>query len=353
MELIIEPAPLRGTIEAVPSKSAAHRLLILAALADAPTQISPAQGSADTRRTLACLQALGAGFESRRGAVLVTPVDAPNPAPLLDCGESGSTLRFLLPVAAALGMGGRFHGGGRLPERPLGDLVDAMRKQGVSFSREKLPLEITGRLKPGEFALPGSVSSQYFTGLLLALPRLPGDSVIRIHGELESSAYVEMTLAALRRFGVNVFRSGDSFRIPGGQKYSSPGEVKVEGDWSSAAFFLAAGALGGPVTVTGLDAASLQGDRAIVPILKRFGAFVEISGERVTASGGKMRGGDIDFREIPDLLPVLAAVAASAEGVSRFTGGARLRFKESDRIASTAALLRSLGGGAEELSDGL
>ena len=353
MKLIIEPAPLRGTIEAVPSKSAAHRLLILAALADAPTQISPAQGSADTRRTLACLQALGAGIERRRGAVLVTPVDAPNPAPLLDCGESGSTLRFLLPVAAALGMGGRFHGGGRLPERPLGDLVDAMRKQGVSFSREKLPLAITGRLKPGEFILPGGVSSQYFTGLLLALPRLPGDSVIRIRGELESSAYVEMTLAALRRFGVNVFRSGDSFRIPGGQKYSSPGEVKVEGDWSSAAFFLAAGALGGPVTVTGLDAASLQGDRAIVPILKRFGAFVEISGERVTASGGKMRGGDIDLREIPDLLPVLAAVAAAAEGRSRFTGGARLRFKESDRIASTAALLRSLGGSAEELSDGL
>ena len=127
----------------------------------------------------------------------------------------------------------------------------------------------------------------------------------------------------------------------------------MEGDWSSAAFFLAAGALGGPVTVTGLDAASLQGDRAIVPILKRFGASVEISGERVTASGGKMRGGDIDLREIPDLLPVLAAVAAAAEGRSRFTGGARLRFKESDRIASTAALLRSLGGGAEELSDGL
>ena len=352
MELQIEPGPLRGAIGAVPSKSAAHRLLILAALADAPTLVALPQSSADIERTLLCLQAMGADIERRGGALLVTPIAAPRLGPLLRCGESGSTLRFLLPVAAVLG-GGRFQGDGRLPERPLGELIAVMRRQGVSFSQESLPLAITGRLRPGEYALPGDVSSQYFTGLLLALPLLPGDSVLRIGGRLESSAYVEMTLEALRRFGARVFRSGDRFEIPGGQQYSSPGEVAVEGDWSGAAFFLAAGALGGPVAVTGLDRASLQGDKAILPILKRFGAFTEISGERVTVSSGKMRGGEIDFREIPDLMPVLAAVAAFAEGSSRFTGGARLRLKESDRIASTAALLRSLGGEVEELSEGL
>lgn len=353
MELQIEPTPLRGTIGAVPSKSQAHRLLILAALADVPTQISLPQSSADIECTLSCLQAMGAGLERRGGGVLVTPIAEPRPAPLLDCGESGSTLRFLLPVAAALGAGGRFCGSGRLPERPLNDLLTAMRKQGAVFSQEKLPLAVSGKLRPGVYVLPGNVSSQYFTGLLLALPLLPGDSAIRIGGELESSAYIEMTLSALRRFGLNVFRCGGSFEIPGGQKYCSPGKVKVEGDWSSAAFFLAAGALGGPVTVAGLDSASPQGDRAIVSVLKRFGAFTQMTGDRVTVSGGKMRGGDIDVREIPDLLPVLAATAAGAEGTTRFTGGARLRFKESDRILSTAALINSLGGSAVELPEGL
>ena len=353
MDLRINTGPLRGTVKAVPSKSEAHRLLILAALAGAPTQIGLPQSSGDIETTISCLQAMGAGIKRAGGNVVVTPLSKAHPSPMIHCGESGSTLRFLLPVAAAVCGGGRFCGGGRLPERPLGELVAAMKKRGVTFSQDRLPFTITGKLKSGNYELPGNVSSQYITGLLLALPGLPGSSAIRLTGRLESSAYVEMTLASLRRFGVNVRASEGRFDMPGGQKCISPETVKVEGDWSNAAFFLAAGALGGPVTVAGLDHASRQGDKAIVPLLARFGAHTEKSGSRVTVSGGELHGCDVDVSEIPDLLPVLAVVAASADGTTRFSGCARLRLKESDRIASTAAMINSLGGGAVELPEGL
>lgn len=353
MDLKIYPRPLRGAVQAIPSKSAAHRLLILAALAGGPTEIELSRSSGDIESTLACLQALGAGIERRGGLVAVTPPSAFNPAPELDCGESGSTLRFLLPVAAAFCGGGSFSGGGRLPERPLGALAAAMKKRGVAFSRDKLPFAISGRLEAGEYVLPGNVSSQYISGLLLALPALAGSSSIALTGRLESSAYVQMTLAALRTFGIEVQARECSFEIEGKQKYISPGSAKVEGDWSNAAFFLAAGALGGPVTVRGLDEASPQGDRAMVELLARFGAPMEMGGWGVTAGGGKLRGCSIDVSEIPDLLPVLAVVAASAEGETEFTGCARLRLKESDRLMTTALLINSLGGSAVELPEGL
>ena len=352
-DLRIEPRPLRGAVEAIPSKSDAHRLLILSALADKPTDVELSQSSGDIESTLLCLQALGAGIGRSSTAITVTPPAEAPPSPQLHCGESGSTLRFLLPVAAALCGGGSFSGAGRLPGRPLGDLVAAMKKGGVAFSQERLPLTITGRLDSGDFKLPGNVSSQYITGLLLALPLLSGDSTIAIAGRLESSGYVEMTLASLRRFGAAVQAREGGYRIKGGQKYISPGRVKVEGDWSNAAFFLAAGALGGPVTVTGLDPASPQGDRAVLPLLARLGAHVEMTGRGATVSGSKLSGCNIDVSETPDLLPVLAALAALAEGTTNFSGCARLRLKESDRIASTAAMINSLGGSAAELPEGL
>lgn len=353
MHLRINPGPLWGTVEAIPSKSDAHRLLILAALADAPTEIELLQSSRDIESTISCLQAMGAGIKRFGGNVVVTPVYNAAASPQLDCGESGSTLRFLLPVVAAFCGGGYFSGGGRLPDRPLGELVAAMKKNGVTFSQDKLPFMISGKLKSGDYELPGNVSSQYITGLLLALPGLSGNSAIHLTGRLESSAYVEMTLASLGRFGVNVRASDGRFEIPGGQQCISPKTVKVEGDWSNAAFFLAAGALGGTVTVTGLDTGSWQGDKAIVPILARFGALTEIFGSMVTISGRELRGCDLDLSDIPDLLPVLAVVAASASGTTRFSGCARLRLKESDRIASTAAMINSLGGNAVELPEGL
>ncbi len=353
MKLTITPGPLLGTVKAIPSKSEAHRLLILAALADAPTEIILSQSSADIECTLSCLQALGAGVSRSPGRITVDPVARAPHSPQLHCGESGSTLRFVLPLAAAFGRGGDFHGSGRLPERPLSELIAVMKKRGVTFSQERLPFTITGKLRPGEYVLPGDVSSQYLTGLLLALPRLTGDSVLQLTSELQSSAYVEMTLAALRRFGITVLASGRRFEIPGGQKYISPGVIGIEGDWSSAAFFLVAGALGGPVAVTGLDPHSCQGDKEVLSILERFGASVERCSDGAVVSAGKAAGLALDVSEIPDLLPVLAAAAASARGTTIFSGGKRLRFKESDRLTSTAAMINSLGGSARELSGGL
>lgn len=353
MDLRIYPRPLRGTVPAIASKSEAHRLLILAALCGGPTEIELPWSSGDIESTLACLRALGAAIGRSGGTLTVVPPSRFNAAPELDCGESGSTLRFLLPLVAAFCGGGSFSGGGRLPERPLGGLAEAMKKRGVSFSRDRLPFTISGTLEAGEYGLPGNVSSQYVTGLLLALPALAGNSAVRIGGKLESASYVQMTLAALRRFGIGVQAREGGFAVEGGQKYISPGKVRVEGDWSNAAFFLAAGALGGPVTVTGLDPASPQGDRAMVDLLARFGARTEFSGAAATVSGGELRGCSMDMSGTPDLLPPLAAVAAWARGVTEFTGCGRLRYKESDRIQTTAEMIRSLGGDVMERPAGL
>lgn len=353
MQVSITPTPLRGLVKAIPSKSDAHRLLILSALADAPTTLALPGSSQDIDATVGCLRALGADLCREGETVTVTPVAVPLKNPLLDCGESGSTLRFLLPVAAALCDGARFIGRGRLPTRPVGGLLAAMEGHGVTFSAEKLPLTLTGRLRSGDFLLPGDVSSQYLTGLLLALPQVEGDSALILTTGLQSASYVELTLAALRRFGARVRTEGRIYKIPGGQRFASPGYLRVEGDWSNAAFFLAAGALGGGVTVTGLSPDSPQGDRAVLELLRRFGAEVSEEGEAVTVCPGTLKGQEIDVEEIPDLLPVLAMVAACAEGETRFFHAARLRLKESDRLSAAASLLRALGGDVTEFPDGL
>jgi 3-phosphoshikimate 1-carboxyvinyltransferase len=353
MNVTIAPAPLEGTLPAVSSKSDAHRLLICAALADRPTVLALPALSEDIEATIRCLRALGAGIVRSGETVTVSPIERVPDAPLLPCGESGSTLRFLLPVAAALTEGARFTGRGRLPDRPVGALRAAMEAHGVTFSAEKLPFALSGRLQGGSYALPGDVSSQYLTGLLLALPHVPDDSTLTLTTKLESAAYVDMTLSALRRFGGSVSDGGGVYALPGGQRFHSPGAAAVDGDWSSAAFFLTAGAIGREVTVTGLDADSPQGDKAVLDILRRFGAETETRGNAVTVRPAPLRGCEIDVSGIPDLLPVLSVAAACASGETRFTNAARLRLKESDRLAAVSAMLRSLGGSVTELPDGL
>jgi len=353
MVIQITPAPLAGAIPAIPSKSDAHRLLICAALSDGPTELALSQSSQDIDATVNCLRALGAGVERTEGGLRVSPIEKVPGFPALDCGESGSTLRFLLPVAAALCDRARFTGRGRLPERPLSPLIEALSAHGVRFDAEKLPLTVTGRLQSGRFPLSGGVSSQFVTGLLLALPALAGDSEIHLTTPLQSAPYVDITLHALNRFGIAVERSGNGFFVPGGQRFCSPGAVKVEGDWSNAAFFLCAGAISGEVAVTGLNLCSPQGDRRIVELLRRFGAEVAESENSVTVRRSSLTGCEIDIDETPDLLPVLAVVAAFAKGETRFVNAARLRLKESDRLASTAQLINALGGEAKELPDGL
>lgn len=353
MNVRITPAPLSGRIAAIPSKSDAHRLLICAALSDGPTELALSQSSEDIGATIGCLAALGAKIEQNRDVLRIFPIVKPAESPVLDCGESGSTLRFLVPVAAALCERAAFTGRGRLPQRPLSQLTAALAAHGAAFSAEKLPLEISGRLQSGEYALPGNVSSQYITGLLLALPMLEGDSRIALTTGLESAAYVEITLSALEKFGICVQRQKDGFLVPGGRRFRSPGRVEVDGDWSNAAFFLCAGAIGKAITVAGLNPASPQGDRKIIGFLRHFGAEITESETGITAKPSRLTGCEIDIGETPDLLPALAVVAAFAEGETRFVNAARLRLKESDRLTSTASMIHSLGGRSEELPEGL
>ncbi len=324
MEMTILPHRLSGAMTILPSKSQAHRLLICAAFAREETRILCGETNEDMDATAECLRALGADIRADEGGYAVTPVRTPPKQARLDCRESGSTLRFLLPVVGALGVDATFRLAGRLPNRPLSPLWEEMNRMGCTLSRPTQDtVRCQGRLQSGTYALSGGVSSQFITGLLLALPLLDGTSRIRILGRLESRPYVELTLQTMARFGV--FASTD--RIPGGRPYRSPGTVRVEGDWSNAAFFLAAEALGSPVQVSGLSPDSVQGDQAAAVLLPR------------------LRDGccQISAADIPDLVPVLAVAAGACRGAV-FTEIGRLRLKESDRVASVMNMIRSLGG---------
>lgn len=357
MTVTIQPGAAQGTLAAIPSKSAAHRLLLCAALADRPTRVVCPQSSQDIDATLRCLKGLGAQITKREDGYDVTPLDRDRPAQgaVLDCGESGSTLRFLLPVAGALGAQVTFRTAGRLVQRPMGPLAEQLEENGctVTIDQEKKTIAIAGRLMPGVYRLPGNVSSQFISGLLFALPLLSGSSELLVAGERESASYLALTLRALADFGVEPRES------PGGwtvlpQLCRSPGLVRVEGDWSNAAPWLCLGALGGEsVTVTGMDGNSLQGDKAICQVLAKMGARISVTGDRVTALWGRRTPTDIDARDIPDLVPVLAAVAAATPGTTRITGAARLRLKESDRLETTARALNALGGQVSQTEDGL
>ncbi len=273
---------------------------------------------------------------------------------ILRCGESGSTLRFLLPLCGALGVSAAFEREGRLPERPLKPLDEQLTAHGMAIQPDGALLHVSGTLCAGEYTLPGNVSSQYVTGLLMALPLIKGESVLRIEGKLESADYVAMTLDTLEKAGIRVEAIDGGFRIPGGQRYDVPAGSAVEGDYSGAAFFLCMGALSkAGVTVTNLDPASKQGDKRVSEILARLGARVEYSADSVTVRRGSLRGAVIDASMIPDLVPALSAVAALCEGETRFTHAERLRLKESDRLTATKNLIAALGGDARENADGL
>jgi len=345
-------------VRAIPSKSHLHRLLICAALADAPTLVRSASTAAeDITATIACLCALGAKIERVPEGFAVKPVDLANlPAQAtLPCGESGSTLRFMLPVVAALGVTGRFEMAGRLPKRPLAPLDEQLAAGGAKFSWETPSvLHCEGQLRPAHYTLPGNISSQYITGLLLALPLLEGGSGLTVIPPIESEDYIAMTLEATSAFGYSPEMDGGDYIICGGRSFVSPGEVHCEGDWSNAAFWLCAGAMpGGDITIRGLSAASSQGDREILNVLGQMGALIAVNGDTIQMREGARRAVEIDGRAIPDLIPVLSAVAALAGGETVVRNAARLRLKESDRLAATAQTLNALGANITELEDGL
>lgn len=354
MELTLSPRPIGGTVAAIASKSQAHRLLICAALADRATKIACAETSVDMAATARVLAALGADFTYRNGAYTVYPMELPRGDAELDCGESGSTLRFLLPVVGALGVSATFRLHGRLPERPLSPLWEAMEAHGCRLSRPSADaVRCEGRLDGGRWEIAGNVSSQFISGLLFALPLTGEDADIMLTTPLESSGYVDLTVQALRQFGAEVERTETGWHLPQGQGYRSCGRAAVEGDWSNAAFWLCAGAISAPVTVEGLSLTSLQGDRAILSVLEQFGAKVEANGNRVTVTPDDLRGIALDARNIPDLVPPIALVAACAQGQTRIFGAERLRLKESDRLQSVADALTALGAGVEITTDGL
>ena len=391
-DITVFPGRLDGSVRAIPSKSHAHRALICAALADKPTFIKCMGESGDITATIACLRALGAEITYEPGGYEVTPLAASASHPrgqgselrgheteithpasrnsafcilpsafdnseavILRCGESGSTFRFLLPIACALGRNVSFLPEGRLPERPLSPLRRELVSHGCTLSPQgSVPFLTSGQLLPGNYSLEANVSSQFISGLLFALPLLDGDSELRLTGRIESFPYVGLTMSMLEVFCIKTEFDGDVFRISGNQVYRSPGELCVEGDWSNAAFWLSAGIIGGGcVTCTGLDLHSRQGDREIIDILKRFGASLEAGASAVTASGGFLQGVDIDASDIPDLVPILAVVASAAEGLSVIRNAGRLRDKESDRLAAVSYVLRELGADIRETEDGL
>ena len=326
MDITIHPSPLRGTVTAIPSKSQVHRLLICAAFADAPTTLLCPETNRDIEATADCLRSLGAEILRTEQGYLINPISNIPESATLHCGESGSTLRFLLPIVGALGVDGTFRMEGRLPQRPLSPLWEEMERKGCQLSHPtENTLRCQGKLRSGNYRIRGDVSSQFITGLLLALSRVSGSSTVEALGTLESKPYVDMTLQAMKIFGV----ACENFQIHGGQTFHSPGTVIVEGDWSNAAFFLAAGALGSQIQMLGLDLKSAQGDKAVFHLLSDL--------EQQTT---------ISAKDIPDLIPILSVIAAAKRGAI-FTDIARLRLKESDRIASTIAMLRALGGKAE------
>ena len=335
----IAPSSLGGEIRAIASKSQAHRLLICASLADRPTRIACATRSADIEATASCLRSLGAKIAYENGVFQVEPIAAAAERAFIDVGESGSTLRFLLPVVCALGTETEIVMHGRLPARPLSPLWEELSSHGAILTRPTdSTIHTSGRLCPGMYTLAADVSSQFISGLLFALPLLGEDSSILLTGTMESASYLRITENVLRVFGIDVGLSDGACTLAGGQRYTSPAITEVEGDWSNAAFWICADRiLGGTLSITGLDPASPQGDRVVEGISLRIAAGSAV----------------IDCRDIPDLVPVLAVLASVSPGVTRFLNAGRLRLKESDRLESTAALLRALGGQVELLADGL
>ena len=347
MDASITPGRLAGAIPAVASKSMAHRLMILAALSDEPCELRCNSTSADIEATKDCLRALL--YTTEPGT------------PVLDCGESGSTLRFLLPVVGALGAEARMRMRGRLAERPLAPFDDELRSHGMRIERDGDDLLVAGRLAPGLFVLPGDVSSQYVSGILLAAPLLEEPVEVWVRKPVASRPYISLTTRALEQFGIaprndSIVHNEVSYErfVVDGSPIAAPSAVKVEGDWSNAAFWLAAGSMEPEgVTVTGLDLQSPQGDRAILAALAAFGTRIARRGDAARATADSPRATSMDVGAVPDLVPPLAAVAATAPGTTHLRNAGRLRLKESDRLASVSSAVNALGGDARVNEDEL
>lgn len=344
MDVRIKPSKLKGVLEIPSSKSCAHRALICAALAKGHSTVAGLNYSKDIEATIYAMSALGAGFcvgQHNSHVQQVFGIEKIPEKAVIDCNESGSTLRFIIPIAAALGVETEFHGRGRLPQRPIDIYIRELGKHGITFNyNNTMPFTISGKLTSGTYEIEGNVSSQFITGLLLALPLVEGDSEIVMTSHLESRPYVDITIDIMKRFGITVTETENSFIIKGGQSYM-PHDEQVEGDYSQAAFFYTANALGSNVDIRNLKTNSVQGDRTIVDIIGK------------TVSNGVISGYSVDCSDIPDLVPILSVLGAYGNKTSVIFNAERLRIKESDRLAACADMLNALGGNVTVTPDGL
>ncbi len=331
MDITVYPHKLKGTVKAIPSKSQAHRLLICSAFGDKPVTLICKDTNRDIAATAACLNALGANIQRTEQGYRIEPIKALPETAILPCGESGSTLRFMLPVAASLGVDSTFILEGRLPQRPMSPLWEELERMGCVLTRpQSNTIRCQGKLKSGDYFIDGSISSQFITGLMFALSLLPGSNRLHITGQVESKPYIDMTLQAFKMFGIDA----EDYCFHN-ENFHSPAKITVDGDWSNAAFFLAAQALGNDVTVTGLQADSAQGDKTVTEILSQLDSHITVDG-----------------RDIPDLVPILAVTAGAKSGAA-FQNIGRLRLKESDRITTVAQLLQALGARTVTSADSL
>ncbi len=340
MNIELRPSSLKGEINIPASKSCAHRALICAALSDGVSVLTGITMSKDIEATIGSMSALGASFKVENDKITVNGISAPSEYAEMDCNESGSTLRFIIPIAAALGTDSVFLGRGRLPQRPIDIYKRELSAHGIEFVQAEMPYRINGKLTSGKYYIEGDVSSQFITGLLFALPMLDGDSEIVLTSKLQSRPYVDITVDTLRKFGIEISETETSYSVKGNQKYT-PCDMNVEGDYSQAAFFLVANAVGSSVDVKNLNPSSVQGDKRIIDIISEC-----MVNEKITSFKA-------DCSDIPDLVPILTVLGAYGSGESVIYNAERLRIKESDRLETSAAMINNLGGNAEITSDGI
>lgn len=354
----VTPKHIGGTIPAIPAKAHAHRALIAAALATTPSTILLSRTSKDIDATMASLRALGSAITYTDSIIHVHPSSAPSVGGILPH-ESGTTLRLLLPVSASICNRVEVDAKGRLPDRPLEPLLGEMKSHGVTFSQDKPPFTMSGKLQAGHYKMVGNVSSQFFSGLLLAAPQM-GESTIESVGTLQSRDYVTLTITTMQDFGVKVTTTpatdttNETFTIAYDTHFTGRDNYQIEGDWSNAAIWLVAAALtGNSITITGMNKDSVQADRRIMQIVEDAGSTLTWNGMDLTVSGKATKPLNVDLEQMPDLLPVLSALACGIVGESSFTKGARLRLKESDRLEAVAQLVTDLGGSVRMDGDDL
>ena len=363
MRIEITPKLLTGSLEIPPSKSVSHRAIISAGLAKGESVISNVLMSEDMIATCDAMTALGASIayqETQNGCFTLT-ISGCDPLAMktdtIQCNESGSTLRFIIPIVLLQPKRVVITGKGRLVSRPMKPYYEIFAEKAIQYEHlqkdQDLPLAVEGALTPGSYQIDGGVSSQFITGLLFALPLLSGDSVIELTSKLESKPYIDITLDVLKQFGIEIVNDNDQrFVIKGNQAYT-PSNYRVEGDFSQGAFWLVAGTIGEMMDCQDLNVASQQGDKVIVDILKEMGGDISVDDDKLIVRKAETSGTIIDVSQCPDLVPILGVVGSLSKGTTTIINGERLRFKESDRLMATADVLNKLGGNVEETADGL